>query len=501
MLGIVGNSRAKDRSVDIILSMTEQHQTVMMEAMLKYMPAEGSRRKVLAHEYEVIDTLRQQVRNREREKEEAFEHIEKLEEERKVMAAKLTELQLCNENLEKENKQLHNDLVAKIKSSNICLDIDPSNEEELSTEIENLKSKLLEKENETSRLKKDLEDERHRLEDELFIANQKALKLPGLEKLVEQQKAKLEELQRVYEERRILEGRLEVYELNIQELEKNKVKLLEDCKKLNAQLYSERNEHKEILASAKRNSEKLVKFESDIQALENKKKYWEQRARQSEEELQEARVEVDSLRLAGNAGSLSTQEQELSYKRTIASLENQLMLIKRNSGDELIIKIKELEGQLEAMTGVHKRKEEEYDTLVEKHDELQKCYKDTLEQLETQKISNANNEMLHQEYVRVKKNRDELLELVASSKETTAKYDELRELFAKSIEDYQTVKEELEGAKKQKAESDNRTLEYEKESAKLNERIAVLLEELDKSEKLIENLLKQSEEVSICSNR
>jgi len=474
--------------------MTELHQTILMEAMLKYLNTESDRRKILFHEYELIDAFQQQLNNKEQEKTNALEYIEKIEFENRVLANQLTELQQRNENLAKENKQLHDDLIKKIKSSNLFLDVHSHKEEELIIQVENLKDKLLESENEINLLKKDFEQEKHKFEDELFIANQKVLKLSGLEKLVEQQKNKLEALQKVNEEKTILETRLGVYELNIQELEKNKDKLLEDCKKLNTQLYSERNEYKEAMANAKRNIDKVKKMESDIQALDEKKKYWEQRAKQSEEALQEARMEFDALKFAENTGSLLSQEQELDYKKTIARLEKQLSVMTRDN--ECVLKVKELEGKLEAIYNACKKKEEEFGLLVVKYDELQKMHSEVLEQLESYKMN--------EEHLKVKKDK---LGMSFSPKELSNKHVELKLLLEKNNEYHKVTKEELEKAKKQKAEAEkqieeqaNKILEYEKEIIRLKERIAVLLEESNKNDKLIKCLIKQSETVFIYNN-
>lgn len=501
----MGNSKTKEKAIDIILSMDELHQTILMEAMVKYLSAEGDRRKVLSHEYELIDTFQQQLKHKEAEKANALEYIDKLEAENKALTSQLARLQQHNENLGKENKQLHNDLVKKIKSSNLFLDVHSHKEEELTVEIEGLKSRLCEKENEISLMRKDFEEEKHKLEDELFVISQKALKLPGLERLVEQQKNKLEALQKIDEEKKILESRLDVYELNIQELEKNKDKLLEDCKKLNAQLYSERSEYKEVMANSKRNLEKVKKMESDLQALDEKKKYWEHRAKQGEEALQEARAEIDSLTLADNAGTLFSQEQELNYKKTIARLEKQLSLMKRNSGSDLATKVGELEGKLEAAFTAHKKKGEELTQLTKQHDELQKTHTEVVEQLETLKMSCTGSEVLSKEYARVKKDRDELLKLAASAKAVTAKYEELKDVLEKNTEGYEIITQEFEEAKKQRIELEDKAKEqtdkmheYEKENIRLKERIVVLMEEQGKSEKLIKELLHQSETVLIA---
>jgi chromosome segregation ATPase len=474
--------------------MTELHQTILMEAMLKYLSTDSDRRKILSHEYELIDAFQQQLNNKEQEKVNALEYIEKIESENKVLANQLAELQQRNENLVKENKQLHDDLITKIKSSNLFLDVHSHNEEELITQVENLKNKIIEGKNEINLLKKDFEQEKNKFEDELFIANQKVLKLSGLEKLVEQQKNKLETVQKINEEKTILETRLEVYELNIQELEKNKDKLLEDCKKLNTQLYSERNEYKEAIANTKRNIEKIKKMESDIQALDEKKKYWEQRARQNEESLQEARMELDALKFADNTESLLSQEQELNYKKTIARLENQLSLMTRDN--EYALKVGELEGKLEAICNAHKRKEEEFVLLMRQYDELQRLHSEVLEQLENYKVS--------EEQSKSKKNK---LGMSFCPKVLFSKYSELKLHFEKSNEDYRLAKEELEEMKKQKVKAEeqakeqtDKVLECEKENIRLKERIAVLLEESNKNDKLIKDLMHQSETVSVFNN-
>jgi len=480
--------------------MTELHQTILMEAMLKYLNTECDRRKMLTHEYELIDKYQQELKDKEQEKTNALEYIDKIEAENKTITLKLTELQKRNENLEKENKQLHNDLITKIKSSNLYLEVHSHKEEELVIEIGNLKNKLFESENNINLLKKNFEQEKLKFEDELFVVNQKILKVPGLEKVIEQQKAKLEQLQKVDEEKKILESRLEVYELNIQELERNKDKLLEDCKKLSAKLHTERNEYKEAITNSKRNTEKIKQMENEIQALEDKRKYWEQRAKQSEEALQETRAEMDAIQFANNTGTLFSQEQELNYKKTIARLENQLSLMSRYNESDLAIKVGKLEGELEATINSNKKKEEELVLITKQHDELQKVHNQVLEQLELSKMNTTDSDALTKESMRTKKDKEVLLKLAATTKEATVRYEELKQLYDKEKEEYEVTKKEVEQMKERKIEIEDKVkegvdklLEYEKENIRLKERISVLLEERDKNEKLIKELLQQSE--------
>eukprot|EP00826_Nyctotherus_ovalis_P061349 TRINITY_DN8722_c0_g4_i1.p1 TRINITY_DN8722_c0_g4~~TRINITY_DN8722_c0_g4_i1.p1 ORF type:complete len:193 (+),score=63.15 TRINITY_DN8722_c0_g4_i1:364-942(+) len=182
--------------------MEDSQQTVLMNTMLKYIANESDRRKFLVYEYELIECLQQQVKTKEADRASAVEYLSKLEVENNNLASRLSAALKENKNLANENDELHKELIKNIKTPNALVDIHKHREEELNGEIYQLNSKLGEVEKECQAKIRKLEEEKWKLQDEVFTASQKVLKLPNLENTVAQQKIRIEKLQAALEEKR-----------------------------------------------------------------------------------------------------------------------------------------------------------------------------------------------------------------------------------------------------------------------------------------------------------
>eukprot|EP01022_Parablepharisma_sp_SALTPOND_P011387 TRINITY_DN1474_c0_g1_i1.p1 TRINITY_DN1474_c0_g1~~TRINITY_DN1474_c0_g1_i1.p1 ORF type:complete len:668 (-),score=162.10 TRINITY_DN1474_c0_g1_i1:48-2051(-) len=476
-----------------------------MDIMLKYMKCEETRKSILTLEGELIESMQQQLKDKELDRLSALEHVAKLEVENKELSKTLLEFDQKCKNCEKENQQLRvlmEDLAKKTAIAEPIIETDNTREKELENEVNNLLKQLNTAENELKTQKKVYEEEKARMQDELFIATQKAMKLSGLEKLVEQQRNQIETLKAVQEEQKNAVNKLELYEIKIQELEKNKKALVDECKKVASQLYSEKNENKTALENAKKARQKVAQMEEDIVALEEKKKYWEQRARQAEEKLKTATEENDTLRLSTSAGNLLTQEQELKYKQKIERLEEQITLMSENSNMKLATKVSDLEGKLDATIKAKNNAEQELVLLNQQHEELQKEHRKVLEELESYKMDKSATIDLTKEYQRIKKDRDTLLEIAAKTQDISAKFEALKKNHEKLEIEHKVTQEKLEQTLKERAEFGQQAkerketnLDLEKKVARLEEKISILQEERKKSEAFVKEVMQRSDQV------
>jgi len=504
-LGIVGNSKAREKFIDPILKLEESHQAILMEIMLKYVKSEESRKTIKAMENELVESLQIQLKDKEAERHGFIEHIGKLETENKELSKSILEIDAKCKSLEKDNQALRAfiDEESQKRLNYIPkFEVESPTNSNLEDEIFKLNKQVKSLQEEIKELKSNYSEEKSKLQDELFVANQKANKVPTLEKQIEQQAAQIENLKNAELEQKSLITRIELYEIKIQELEKNKKQLVEECKKVSTQLYSEQNEYKSIIEDSKKYNEKIKKMEDEYSSLDEKKKHWEQRAKQAEEKLKKMSEEIDSLKLSVNAGNLLTQEQELKYKQKIERLEEQVELLSETSNTKLATKLADLEGKLEAITNVKIKNEQELILINKRYEELLKEHQNSLEEIENYKLDKSNTIDLSKEYSRVKKDRDTLLELAGKTQDLSQKFEEMKIEYEKLKNDHKNVQEKLNADLSEKANFEEKIkdlsekkLELEKNEARMEEKLRVLQEERKKSEEFIKEIIQKAENV------
>ena len=486
----------KDKHVDTILKLEESHQAILMNAMLKYMKSDT--KSDIQFESELFETFNQ-AKNKVDDPG-ITGYIRKLENENEELIAKLNEItEKCN-GLTISNKELQNELMRKVRIADPIVEAHNTREEELENAITTLNSQLNSVKGELEIQKKEFDEQKVKLQDEIFIANQKVLKLSGLEKLVEQQREQIEALQVMTEKETNAETKIEVYEVKIQELEKSKKEIIDECKKLTSDLYAERNEYKEIIENNKKIVDKLKKMELELVTTEDKKTYWEKRAKEAETKLHVLQEENDTLRLSATAGSLLSHEQELKYIRRIEKLEEQVELLVENNSSKLAAKVGELEGELEAVTTAKNKKEQELLLLIKQYNEVQKDHTDVLEQLECYKLDKSATIDMTREYVKVKKDKDALLKAIDDMNEQMNNLEKIKKECNELKSESKQTKEKHERLIKEKEELEQKmkgkneeSMELEKTIVRLEEKISILQEERKKTERLIKDVIQQSD--------
>jgi len=483
---VLGNSNMKETVIDTILKMEESHQTALMNTMLKYITNQNDRKKYLAYEYELIECLQQQLKVKETDRANAMEYLSKLEIENNSLVSKLNAVQKENKNLVSENEELHKELIKHIKIPNALVDIHKHREEELNDEVCSLNSKLDEVEKEYQTKVRKLEEEKRRLQDELFIANQKALKLTTLESSLVQQKARTDKLLFVLEEKKKIDKRMELYEVKLQELEKEKDSIVTEYQKLQSQYYSEKAEHKQQIETNKKTLIKLKHLEDELAITQEHKDYWEQRAKQSEEDLKLAREQNEI------SDNVETFQESIEYRNEIIQLESQVALLLKNDKNLLAQRITELEERLKVTVTIQDKKIQELEATNKLYEELKIQYKKTEQQLQ---ITHSETSRLQEENLRVKNEKDALSKLVSNAKEIASRFEEMKKSYVKAINDNKMMKgkmaeitsyvTEIENKAKEKT---NVSLEQEKNIMRLNEKITILQKDREESEKLINDL-------------
>ena len=156
----------RETTVDIILRMDENYQTCLMNIMLKYVKDENDRKKLLSYEYELIESLQQQLKNKEADRLSAVEFLTKLEIENSDLTTKLAALQLENKNLANENEDLHKELITNIKTPNVLVDIYKHKEDEINNEIIQLNNKFEDERREFQATIRKITEEKRKLQDE-----------------------------------------------------------------------------------------------------------------------------------------------------------------------------------------------------------------------------------------------------------------------------------------------------------------------------------------------
>jgi hypothetical protein len=346
----------KEAVVDTILKMEESYQTTLMNIMLKYITNENDRKKYLVYEYELIECLQQQIKVKETDRANAVEYLSKLEIENNNLVSKLNAVQKENKNIINENEELHKELIKNIKTPNALVDIHKHREEELSNEVYSLNSKLDEVEKECQAKIRKLEEEKRKLQDEVFITNQKALKLPTLENSLAQQKTRTDKLLIVLEERKKRDKRMELYQVKLQELEKEKDNIVVEYQKLQSQFYVEKAEHKQLAEINKKTLNRLKHLEDELVISQEHKNCWEQRAKESEEDLKVIREQNETLKNSDNSESF---QESIEYRDQITQLENKVALLLKNDKNLLTQKVKELEERLKVAVTIQDKKTQE----------------------------------------------------------------------------------------------------------------------------------------------
>lgn len=102
---------------------------------------------------------------------------------------------------------------------------------------------------------------------------------------------------------------------------------------------------------------------------------------------------------------------------------------------------------------------------------------------------------MQEENIRVKSERDALSKLVSNAKEIASRFEEMKKSYVKAINDNKVMKGKIteitsyiSEIEKNAKEKINVSLEQEKNIKRLNERVTILQQDREESEKLINDL-------------
>ncbi len=499
------NCKDREIFIDPILQLEESHQGILMNIMMKYMKGEEGRKSMMQLENEILEGVQQQLKDKEADRASILDQVGKLEQENRDQSQSLADTEKKLKVAEHENQRLRG-LIEELekKSAQDVQVFEPAEDprvHELEAELSQLKKQLDQTNDECKAKLRDAESDKARINDELFIAQQKASKLAATEKLVEQQRTQIDTLESTQSEQSGIAGKLEACEIKVQDLERSKKQLADEYKKMSTQYYDEVNRGKSNADELKTFGIRFSKMEEEIRVVEQKQKYWEQRAKQAEEKLRACTEENDSFRLTASAGSLLSQEQELKYKERIARLEEQVSLLSESSSISLTKRVGDLEGRLESTNRQKAKLDQDILLLTKRYEELQKEHSVAKDELENYKLDRSSTLDITKEYQRVKKDRDMLLEVAAKTQDISMKYDSLKRAHDDILQEHKTAKEKLETMIKEKQETDKQlqhykvvNLDLEKKGARQEEKVTILQEERKKGEKMIQEIIQRNDQ-------
>lgn len=355
--------------------------------------------------------------------------------------------------------------------------------EELNDEKLETKNKIQEKQDEISKL-----------QNELINAQSKFHRFSEAERIIEQQKSKIVQLEKINEEYKKLTRQQERCENKIQELEKSMKNYLEEKELITTQLFQEQTRATLAEKSLEKAKEDCVKQEAKYSTIAEQKQYWEQRAKNVEEELKNCSEELEELKITPDTGNLNSQEQEMKYKKQIEQLQEHVKLLTQERNNALMNKVNELEAQLSSTIMRKTQLEQEISSLRSKIDIMQKEEDLYKEQIEKLKVANRNALDVMNEFERVKKDRDMLLEVTSKAQAVQTQLEELKKQHSTTIEEKSILQEEKKNLIKEKLESEAIIKKYQSEKTELEKQIVrqdakVLL--IQEERKKLDNFIKE----------
>ncbi len=456
------NSPGKEQYIDAILKLDEKAQAVLMERMLKFLPAEEEPKPKQPRKFTVDLQEAMSVQLREKEKDciHLGEQINKFEQENAQIVSKLAKKNAKYKALKKENFQLKNDFAElQRNSSSIALMQDRlQSEQETQAELDSLKQELKAARQKLANAEK-LEES---LQSELRDSEKR---VHEAEEVVEQQKQKIDEL--LLSKHKLKKGveQLSQVESRAVVLEREKA----DMEAAYQDFYSEMQEK---IETEKKLSEELVVKESEnerlqkqLQSSEEKERFWKQKANEAREELEERHQKTSGSESPDNAhtgsrGDFMSEAKEATYQSEINRLRQRIQDVSAGTEERIQVETLELEKQLEAAKAEIEKLREENALEIRMREETKKVNEDMQAELESNADEKATLNESMKEFQRIKKDRDTLLELAKRAQDT--------------MEETTNLKGKLERMKTQNSELDSHAHKLESERDDLNAKLKAL---------------------------
>jgi len=428
ILGAIVCSPNKEKYIDQILQLPEKYQVFLMETVMKYVqdfksdsnhssPQLTARRKEYLSIMEDNSKLEKEYMEISKKYEESLKNISELENENKKLQNENEEFRKIAENAEPLSARVR-------RESDIIQEI-----ESFKQEISELKQKCRQLEREKSaeleKYKKEAV-ERQKLENKFWAAEGSSQQL----------RKKIEELN---EETKINNKITEELNTKCQQIREQSLKIIDLDTKLknleNDLLQNTDNSHK--LQTENANLRESIKsLEIEYAKVCENEKFWMQKSKETSEELQKMQNELHSLKInystEKNTDNLLTESQEANYRNQIKILEETLENERKNINEkiknstlELSKKIEELCEELKNMKKVNEQENLKNSEILKENEKLKE---------EIMEIANTEND-IEKECVRLKKDRDTLLEVSKRAQDYIQEYTSMKNDLSKISEE------------------------------------------------------------------
>eukprot|EP01022_Parablepharisma_sp_SALTPOND_P029114 TRINITY_DN725_c0_g7_i1.p2 TRINITY_DN725_c0_g7~~TRINITY_DN725_c0_g7_i1.p2 ORF type:complete len:758 (-),score=154.09 TRINITY_DN725_c0_g7_i1:3869-6142(-) len=437
-------------------------------------------------------SLQTQLREKEIEHIAVLEHLKKLEQENNELASKIDSIEKGQTEILNENQQLKKE-IEDLRRASLGVEF-IQREKELEADIDYYSKEIKILQAQLAEQEKIKQQEISRLQDELYILQAKLKKAATLEAVSGQQKKQIEELlenEEIFKKELLkvatAEEQVKMLEKRNKELETKNIALM-------SEYYEDKNRVLNMEAELKKTLNNCSKVEKELKKTKETTRFWEQKAKQSENDIKQLQEELDSYRLVSGAGCLLTQEKEASYQAEITKLRKQVTDIISSTEEKVKVRALELEAKLEVSLAEKDRLTQELVLAGQRRDELEKDNEDLLNKIANCKRTEELASNLVTDLNRTKKDRDLLLDVSKRAQNALAEQEKMRAKINKTKEECIRLQSLLTKCESEKTlveaelkEMCDKNLKLEKELARNEEKIAQMEQEKKKLESSFQN--------------
>ncbi len=456
-----------------------------MEMMLKYIVQDEEPERRM--DRDLVESLQTQLHEREVERIGALEHIKQIEQDNVILNGKAKELVQALADKDSEIQQLRKEM-EEMRRSSLNMDF-VQREKELEGEIDSYKQEIKLLQAAAEEKERARQEEVGRIQDELFVLQEKIKKSSATEALATQQKKQIEDLLENEEIVKKEMDKIMSVEEQVKTLEKRNKELELDKKRLVEEYYGDKNKVMGIETEMKRLAENCAHAEKEEKRAEERAKFWEQKAKETEETLKTLREEGESFKLVQGAGCLLSQEKEANYQAEITKLRGQVSTLSAGTEEKVRLRLVELEAKLDVMGAEKQRLNQELMLAGQRSTALEKENEELHERIHGYELAQKEAAGVANNLQRAMKDRDLLLDVSKRAQNALAEQDRLRLEVAHLHEESIRGQSLLAKAASEKAELDQRareltdkTIQLEKSLAREEEKMALMQEERRKLE-------------------
>jgi len=466
VLGIVGNCKQKEKFIDSILKLDAHAQAILMEIMVKY----------LSHEEQSIDSvmlesLQVQLREKEVERISMVEHLKMVEQENFNLARKFEAVSRAKAEITNENLQLKNE-IEELRKTHDNGDF-VQREKELESDIEYYQQEIKELRAILSEQNKVKQQEISKYNDDIYLLKEDLRKTESFKETIVQQKKQIQELLENEEAYRKQLARIPALEESLAIVEKRSDEFEKKNERLVSEYYELKSKVRKIEANMKQAVEEREQAEKEQKKLGELVKFWEEKARQSEETIRQLQEDSDTEKSISGICSLLTQEKEAEYQSEISRLQKEIARLTDTKGNKLGMSALELKAKLEVSKTEKQNLLKTLNETKEKNNELEKVNESLLakHKEEEEKLLTMDRELK-----RTEKDREILLGLSKRAQVVLTDQDKAKEQFNKLQEEFTRLQNVLDKSEREKElleeelkEQYGKNIELEKEISRKEE--------------------------------